>query len=173
MLTQAQYQTRHGFHLGRYECKQQHEYKFEVVMTCSGCSGAVSRVLGKLDGQSSQCASFASSRLPALTDAVCCFYCLGNFQQASTLTMSRSKTSLSLSRGQHRTKPCWRRSKRPARRSSLVRSSAEQQLAPTVNIFTTTMHATPLHRKGVHTFQPGSLLQSSYRHIGRSTMLFH
>ncbi|SJX64430.1 probable ATX1-antioxidant protein and metal homeostasis factor [Sporisorium reilianum f. sp. reilianum] len=28
----------------------QHEYKFEVVMTCSGCSGAVSRVLSKLDG---------------------------------------------------------------------------------------------------------------------------
>ncbi|KIS67686.1 putative copper metallochaperone ATX1 [Mycosarcoma maydis] len=28
----------------------QHEYKFHVVMTCSGCSGAVSRVLGKLDG---------------------------------------------------------------------------------------------------------------------------
>ncbi|PWZ01147.1 putative ATX1-antioxidant protein and metal homeostasis factor [Testicularia cyperi] len=27
-----------------------HEYKFEVVMTCSGCSGAVSRVLSKLDG---------------------------------------------------------------------------------------------------------------------------
>ncbi|KAJ1019070.1 hypothetical protein NDA18_006221 [Ustilago nuda] len=28
----------------------QHEYKFEVVMTCSGCSGAVSKVLSKLDG---------------------------------------------------------------------------------------------------------------------------
>ncbi|SNX86270.1 probable ATX1 - antioxidant protein and metal homeostasis factor [Melanopsichium pennsylvanicum] len=28
----------------------EHEYKFEVVMTCSGCSGAVSRVLSKLDG---------------------------------------------------------------------------------------------------------------------------
>ncbi|SYW75723.1 related to ATX1 - antioxidant protein and metal homeostasis factor [Ustilago bromivora] len=27
----------------------QHEYKFEVVMTCSGCSGAVSKVLSKLD----------------------------------------------------------------------------------------------------------------------------
>ncbi|CCF50723.1 hypothetical protein NDA11_007646 [Ustilago hordei] len=28
----------------------QHEYKFEVIMTCSGCSGAVSKVLSKLDG---------------------------------------------------------------------------------------------------------------------------
>ncbi|SPO28882.1 probable ATX1 - antioxidant protein and metal homeostasis factor [Ustilago trichophora] len=27
----------------------EHEYKFQVVMTCSGCSGAVSRVLSKLD----------------------------------------------------------------------------------------------------------------------------
>ncbi|SPO27933.1 probable ATX1 - antioxidant protein and metal homeostasis factor [Ustilago trichophora] len=31
----------------------EHEYKFQVVMTCSGCSGAVSRVLSKLDGVSS------------------------------------------------------------------------------------------------------------------------
>ncbi|PWO00658.1 heavy metal transport/detoxification protein [Tilletiopsis washingtonensis] len=31
----------------------EHEYRFEVVMTCGGCSGAVSRVLGKLDGVSS------------------------------------------------------------------------------------------------------------------------
>ncbi|XP_022663678.1 copper transport protein ATOX1-like [Varroa jacobsoni] len=26
-------------------------YEFEVEMTCEGCSGAVKRVLGKLDGQ--------------------------------------------------------------------------------------------------------------------------
>ncbi|KDN47548.1 putative ATX1-antioxidant protein and metal homeostasis factor [Tilletiaria anomala UBC 951] len=31
----------------------EHEYKFEVVMTCSGCSGAVTRVLSKLEGVSS------------------------------------------------------------------------------------------------------------------------
>ncbi|KAN0061857.1 Cytosolic copper metallochaperone [Thecaphora frezii] len=30
----------------------QHEYQFEVVMTCSGCSGAVTRVLSKLEGVS-------------------------------------------------------------------------------------------------------------------------
>lgn len=27
-----------------------HEYHFDVKMSCSGCSGAVSRALGKLDG---------------------------------------------------------------------------------------------------------------------------
>ena len=29
----------------------QHEYKFDVAMTCGGCSGAVTRVLGKLEGK--------------------------------------------------------------------------------------------------------------------------
>ncbi|GAC75787.1 copper chaperone [Moesziomyces antarcticus T-34] len=29
----------------------EHEYKFDVVMTCSGCSGAVERVLSKLQGR--------------------------------------------------------------------------------------------------------------------------
>jgi len=28
----------------------EHTYKFKVTMTCGGCSGAVNRVLGKLDG---------------------------------------------------------------------------------------------------------------------------
>jgi len=27
-----------------------HEYKFDVAMSCSGCSNAVNRVLSKLDG---------------------------------------------------------------------------------------------------------------------------
>jgi len=27
-----------------------HTYKFNVTMTCGGCSGAVNRVLGKLEG---------------------------------------------------------------------------------------------------------------------------
>ncbi|KAK9458596.1 uncharacterized protein V1516DRAFT_682124 [Lipomyces oligophaga] len=27
-----------------------HEYQFNVAMSCSGCSGAVNRVLNKLDG---------------------------------------------------------------------------------------------------------------------------
>jgi len=29
-----------------------HTYKFNVAMSCGGCSGAVERVLKKLDGQS-------------------------------------------------------------------------------------------------------------------------
>lgn len=28
----------------------EHQYKFNVTMTCGGCSGAINRVLGKLDG---------------------------------------------------------------------------------------------------------------------------
>ena len=28
----------------------EHKYKFNVTMTCGGCSGAVERVLKKLDG---------------------------------------------------------------------------------------------------------------------------
>ncbi|TFK98930.1 copper chaperone taha [Pterulicium gracile] len=31
----------------------EHKYKFDVKMTCSGCSGAVNRVLSKADGVSS------------------------------------------------------------------------------------------------------------------------
>ncbi|PWN89578.1 putative ATX1-antioxidant protein and metal homeostasis factor [Acaromyces ingoldii] len=31
----------------------EHEYKFDVAMSCGGCSGAVTRVLQKLDGVSS------------------------------------------------------------------------------------------------------------------------
>ncbi|KAI9658544.1 MAG: Cytosolic copper metallochaperone [Trizodia sp. TS-e1964] len=30
--------------------KMDHEYKFNIVMSCSGCSGAVERVLKRLDG---------------------------------------------------------------------------------------------------------------------------
>ncbi|KAK5087712.1 Cytosolic copper metallochaperone [Exophiala xenobiotica] len=28
----------------------EHQYKFNVTMTCGGCSGAINRVLGKLNG---------------------------------------------------------------------------------------------------------------------------
>jgi copper chaperone CopZ len=30
----------------------EHNYKFEVAMSCGGCSGAIERVLKKLDGES-------------------------------------------------------------------------------------------------------------------------
>lgn len=29
----------------------EHNYKFNVTMTCGGCSGAIERVLKKLDGR--------------------------------------------------------------------------------------------------------------------------
>jgi copper chaperone len=29
----------------------EHNYKFEVAMSCGGCSGAIERVLKKLDGE--------------------------------------------------------------------------------------------------------------------------
>jgi copper chaperone len=31
--------------------EEQHEYKFNITMSCGGCSGAVDRVLKKLDGK--------------------------------------------------------------------------------------------------------------------------
>lgn len=40
-----------------------HNYKFNVTMTCGGCSGAVERVLKKLDGTIYP----PSSHLPPLT----------------------------------------------------------------------------------------------------------
>jgi hypothetical protein len=42
----------------------EHTYKFNVSMSCGGCSGAVNRVLGKLDGMS-------------------CFFCLVLFSHLS------------------------------------------------------------------------------------------
>jgi len=32
----------------------EHNYKFNITMTCGGCSGAVERVLKKLEGKSLQ-----------------------------------------------------------------------------------------------------------------------
>ena len=36
-----------------------HTYKFNVAMSCGGCSGAIERVLKKLEGQSRQIADCA------------------------------------------------------------------------------------------------------------------
>lgn len=41
---------------------QEHTYKFNVSMSCGGCSGAVNRVLGKLEGES---ISFSDSSAPS------------------------------------------------------------------------------------------------------------
>ena len=41
-----------------------HHYKFDITMTCSGCSGAVERVLKKTEGLSATLVSATQSRLP-------------------------------------------------------------------------------------------------------------
>ena len=38
-----------------------HTYKFNVAMSCGGCSGAIERVLKKLDGRSSPAGGGASN----------------------------------------------------------------------------------------------------------------
>ncbi len=35
---------------GQGQGQEQHHYKFNVKMTCGGCSGAVERVLKKMEG---------------------------------------------------------------------------------------------------------------------------
>lgn len=45
-----------------------HEYTFNVVMSCGGCSGAVTRVLKKLDGVTSVYASLEAQTVSVTTD---------------------------------------------------------------------------------------------------------
>lgn len=46
-----------------------HTYKFNVSMSCSGCSGAVDRVLKKLDGEPSP---FPAQRTPSIATLLRC-----------------------------------------------------------------------------------------------------
>ena len=43
-----------------------HHYKFDITMTCSGCSGAVERVLKKTEGLSATLISAAHTPQPTL-----------------------------------------------------------------------------------------------------------
>merc|ERR1711939_1254258 len=70
-----------------------HHYKFNVTMTCGGCSGAIERVLKKLDEQVSKI--------------------------TTSLSTPRPQTSPPLTRCP--TRPCSRRLRRPARRSTQER----------------------------------------------------
>ncbi|KAL2002478.1 hypothetical protein VTN02DRAFT_6700 [Thermoascus thermophilus] len=45
-----------------------HQYKFNVSMSCSGCSGAVERVLKKLEGVKSYEVSLESQTATVVTD---------------------------------------------------------------------------------------------------------
>ncbi|PYH81738.1 heavy metal transport/detoxification protein [Aspergillus uvarum CBS 121591] len=46
-----------------------HQYKFDVTMSCGGCSGAVERVLKKLEGVKSFDVSLESQTATVVTDA--------------------------------------------------------------------------------------------------------
>ncbi|QIW97460.1 hypothetical protein AMS68_002978 [Peltaster fructicola] len=46
----------------------EHNYKFNVTMTCGGCSGAVERVLKKLDGVKSYDVSLDSQTATVTTE---------------------------------------------------------------------------------------------------------
>jgi|SRR5690242_5039428 len=89
----------------------EHNYKFNIAMSCGGCSGAVERVLKKLEGGCT----------PLLVANVAI-----NSTQASSRTTSPSRTRPPTSSPKTRspTKPCSRRSRRPARQSSPVRPMA-------------------------------------------------
>ncbi|KAL4975495.1 heavy-metal-associated domain-containing protein [Aspergillus desertorum] len=47
----------------------EHHYKFNVSMSCGGCSGAVERVLKKLDGVKSYDVNLDSQTASVVTDA--------------------------------------------------------------------------------------------------------
>ncbi|KAH8693085.1 putative iron/copper transporter Atx1 [Talaromyces proteolyticus] len=46
----------------------EHQYKFNVSMSCGGCSGAVERVLKKLDGVKSYDVSLESQTATVITE---------------------------------------------------------------------------------------------------------
>ena len=97
----------------------EHNYKFNVTMSCGGCSGAIERVLKKLEGESFNLPFIiyleCSNRLPILL-------------QASSPTMSLSKPRLPTSSPKRvwTTTLCLRRSPRLARRSTLVKQMERQ-----------------------------------------------
>ncbi|KAK3176753.1 hypothetical protein OEA41_008078 [Lepraria neglecta] len=47
-----------------------HHYKFDITMTCSGCSGAVERVLKKAEGLSSYKVDLETQSADVYTDTV-------------------------------------------------------------------------------------------------------
>ena len=92
----------------------EHKYNFNITMTCGGCSGAVERVLKKTEGELRAIASIQSQ----LSSPVRL-----HRQHMTRVQVSRAMTSLSKSRPQKSppttaspTTPCWRRSRRRAKR---------------------------------------------------------
>jgi copper chaperone CopZ len=91
----------------------EHNYKFNITMTCGGCSGAVERVLKKLDGEITAQAVAHQSSIQKLTY---------NLQASRTSTSpSRAKPQPSQPMRTWTTQPSWRRSRRPAKLSTRAR----------------------------------------------------
>lgn len=96
-----------------------HTYKFNVTMSCGGCSGAVNRVLGKLEGRPLPSTPFPHSfflpKAPQLT-----------YPQAYSPTMSPSilRSPLWSPTLPSHTRPCCGPSRRPARRSIRAKQMA-------------------------------------------------
>ena len=109
----------------------EHTYKFNVSMSCGGCSGAVDRVLKKLDGMCTLCAPNVSDMQrprtpPCFPPDADAFYvqASNHMRYLSNLRLRPLSQSPLLS-----TRPFSRPSRRPARRSTLARSTARQRVS--------------------------------------------
>lgn len=97
----------------------EHNYKFDVKMHCSGCSGAVEKVLKATDGMYTHPFIYNNARDTRIL--ISPLTCEKNKQKAShTTSPSKSKRSKS-SPTLFRTRLCSRRSKRLGNRSRLGR----------------------------------------------------
>lgn len=106
----------------------EHNYKFNITMTCGGCSGAVERVLKKLEGKSSltRMLLLSSICLPILTISL-----LTTPPHQVSKNSTSPSTPRPLPSRQTRastTAPCSRRSRRPARPSTLARPTVLPRL---------------------------------------------
>lgn len=112
----------------------EHNYKFNITMTCGGCSGAVERVLKKLDGKSHHYASPGRSHQP-LT------HTLSLLLQASRTStfLSKAKPLPSPPRRTWTTRPFWRRSRRLARPSTRLRRMVLRRRCRGMRMLSSTM----------------------------------
>lgn len=95
-----------------------HTYDFNITMTCGGCSGAIDRVLKKLDG--------SLALPPRPREAALELTVHGPGAQASRATKSHSRTRRPTSSPRCRTRRCSKRLPRRARRSTRPRPTASR-----------------------------------------------
>lgn len=106
----------------------EHNYKFDVKMHCSGCSGAVEKVLKATDGMYIPIPSFIYNNVIYTGILISPLTCEKNKQKAShTTSPSKSKRSKSAPT-LFRTRLCSRRSKRLGSRSRLGRRTANLRI---------------------------------------------